>query len=61
MKITRVNDHWFIGRIRGAAFFGQSVGEVNQKANEWHKISTVESAPREVERKAPKLRLVQNG
>jgi len=56
MKIKRVNKNWFIGKLPGAAFFGQSVGEVSMKANDWRELSAVASKP--VERKRPSLRLV---
>jgi|GEM_PF-5567451 len=56
MKIKRVNKNWFIGKLPGVAFFGQSVGEVSMKANDWRELSAVTSKP--VERKRPSLRLV---
>ena len=38
MKIKEVNKNWFIGKLPGAAFFGQSVGEVSMKANDWREL-----------------------
>lgn len=58
MKIQRVNSKWFIGRVKGAAFFGQSTGELSMKLNDWLDGREVVTKPRKVQR--PKLRIVKS-
>jgi hypothetical protein len=35
MKITRISECWFIGRLPGLVFFGYSEAEVLAKADRW--------------------------
>lgn len=35
LQTRRVKRHWWIGTTDGAAFFGQSAGELESKFNAW--------------------------